>query len=76
MCSMSLADGQQALMEDEAMLGGLRHQAVGCASGLLRLPSALLCGAAGLVMGRRAIDAPAVRARAPRRDLSGYSRGP
>jgi cyclohexyl-isocyanide hydratase len=46
--------GQEALMEDEELLAWLRGQAAG-AFGLFSVcTGALLCGAAGLLMGRRA----------------------
>ena len=45
--------GQEALMEDEAVLGWLRRQAAG-ARVFSVCTGALLCGAAGLLAGRRA----------------------
>jgi cyclohexyl-isocyanide hydratase len=46
--------GQEALMEDEAVLGWLRHQAGGARAVFSVCTGALLCGAAGLLKGRRA----------------------
>ena len=46
--------GQEALMEDEAVLGWIRHQAAGARSVFSVCTGALLCGAAGLLQGRRA----------------------
>jgi cyclohexyl-isocyanide hydratase len=46
--------GQQALMEDEAVLGWIREQATGARSVFSVCTGALLCGAAGLLRGRRA----------------------
>ena len=46
--------GQEALMEDEAVLGWLRTQAGGAHSVFSVCTGALLCGAAGLLVGRRA----------------------
>ena len=46
--------GQEALMEDEAVLGWLRAQAAGARSVFSVCTGALLCGAAGLLVGRRA----------------------
>jgi len=46
--------GQEALMEDEAVLGWIREQATGARSVLSVCTGALLCGAAGLLRGRRA----------------------
>ena len=46
--------GQEALMEDEAVLGWLRRQAVGARAVFSVCTGALLCGAAGLLKGRRA----------------------
>ena len=46
--------GQEDLMEDEAVLGWLRHQAAGARSVFSVCTGALLCGAAGLLKGRRA----------------------
>ncbi len=46
--------GQEALMEDEAVLGWLRMQAAGARSVFSVCTGALLCGAAGLLVGRRA----------------------
>ena len=46
--------GQQALMEDEAVLGWLRAQAAGAVSVFSVCTGALLLGAAGLLRGRRA----------------------
>ena len=46
--------GQEALMEDEQVLGWLRQQAQGAQKVLSVCTGALLCGAAGLLRGRRA----------------------
>jgi cyclohexyl-isocyanide hydratase len=46
--------GQEALMEDEAVLSWLRHQAGGARGVFSVCTGALLCGAAGLLKGRRA----------------------
>ncbi len=46
--------GQEALMEDEAVLGWIRRQAGGARAVLSVCTGALLCGAAGLLAGRRA----------------------
>ena len=46
--------GQLALMEDEEVLGWLRSQAVGTMKVLSVCTGALLCGAAGLLRGKRA----------------------
>ena len=46
--------GQEALMEDEAVLGWIRRQAAGARSVFSVCTGALLCGAAGLLRGRRA----------------------
>jgi cyclohexyl-isocyanide hydratase len=46
--------GQEALMEDEAVLGWIRQQATGARGVLSVCTGALLCGAAGLLKGRRA----------------------
>lgn len=46
--------GQEALMEDEAVLGWLRDQTAGARSVFSVCTGALLCGAAGLLRGRRA----------------------
>src|SRR5580704_16626947 len=46
--------GQQALMEDEEVLNWLRRQAAGAHSVFSVCTGALLCGAAGLLKGRRA----------------------
>jgi len=46
--------GQEALMEDEEMLGWIRQQAAGAHSIFSVCTGALLCGAAGLLKGRRA----------------------
>jgi cyclohexyl-isocyanide hydratase len=46
--------GQEALMHDEDVLGWLRHQAAGARRVLSVCTGALLCGAAGLLRGRRA----------------------
>lgn len=46
--------GQQALMEDEATLGFLRDQAAGARYVFSVCTGALLCGAAGLLKGKRA----------------------
>ena len=46
--------GQEALMEDEDLLAWIRRQAVGAHSLFSVCTGALLCGAAGLLKGRRA----------------------
>ena len=46
--------GQEALIEDEAVLGWVRNQAAGARSVFSVCTGALLCGAAGLLRGRRA----------------------
>ncbi|MCQ8241505.1 DJ-1/PfpI family protein [Rhizosaccharibacter radicis] len=46
--------GQEALMEDEAVLGWLRDQSAGARRVFSVCTGALLCGAAGLLRGRRA----------------------
>ncbi|GJD56869.1 DJ-1/PfpI family protein [Methylobacterium dankookense] len=46
--------GQEALMEDEAVLGWIRDQAAGALCVLSVCTGALVCGAAGLLKGRRA----------------------
>ena len=46
--------GQEALMENEAVLGWIRQQALGARSVFSVCTGALLCGAAGLLKGRRA----------------------
>ena len=46
--------GQEALMEDEAVLGWIRRQAGGAQAVFSVCTGALLCGAAGLLQGRRA----------------------
>ena len=46
--------GQEALMEDTEVLDWIRRQAVGARSVLSVCTGALLCGAAGLLRGRRA----------------------
>jgi cyclohexyl-isocyanide hydratase len=46
--------GQEALMEDEEVLGWLRVQAAGARKVLSVCTGALLCGAAGLIRGKRA----------------------
>lgn len=46
--------GQEALMEDEAVLGWIRGQAAGARALFSVCTGALLCGAAGLLRGRRA----------------------
>jgi cyclohexyl-isocyanide hydratase len=46
--------GQQALMEDEEVLDWLRSQAEGAKKVLSVCTGALLCGAAGLIRGKRA----------------------
>ncbi|GLS45676.1 DJ-1/PfpI family protein [Methylobacterium brachythecii] len=46
--------GQEGLMEDEAVLAWLRSQAAGAQSVFSVCTGALLCGAAGLLQGRRA----------------------
>jgi cyclohexyl-isocyanide hydratase len=46
--------GQEALMEDEEVLGWLRRQAAGALCVFSVCTGALICGAAGLLKGRRA----------------------
>lgn len=46
--------GQEALMEDDEVLGWIRRQAAGAHSVFSVCTGALLCGAAGLLKGRRA----------------------
>jgi cyclohexyl-isocyanide hydratase len=46
--------GQEALMEDEAVLGWIQEQATGARSIFSVCTGALLCGAAGLLKGRQA----------------------
>jgi cyclohexyl-isocyanide hydratase len=46
--------GQESLMEDTAVLGWIRQQAAGACRILSVCTGALLCGAAGLLKGRRA----------------------
>jgi len=46
--------GQEALMEDEEVLGWIRQQAAGAVCVFSVCTGALLCGAAGLLQGRRA----------------------
>ena len=46
--------GQEALMEDARVLGWIRQQAAGACSIFSVCTGALLCGAAGLLKGRRA----------------------
>jgi cyclohexyl-isocyanide hydratase len=46
--------GQEALMEDTEVLGWIRRQAAGARSVFSVCTGALLCGAAGLLKGRRA----------------------
>lgn len=46
--------GQEALMRDEAVLGWIRQQAAGASHVLSVCTGALLLGAAGLLVGRRA----------------------
>ncbi|MDP4023142.1 DJ-1/PfpI family protein [Methylobacterium sp. NEAU 140] len=46
--------GQEALMEDEAVLGWIRAQAAGALCVFPVCTGALICGAAGLLKGRRA----------------------
>jgi cyclohexyl-isocyanide hydratase len=46
--------GQEALMEDEEVLDWIRRQAAGAHSVFSVCTGALLCGAAGLLKGRRA----------------------
>ena len=46
--------GQEMLMEDEAVLAWIREQAAGARSVFSVCTGALLCGAAGLLQGRRA----------------------
>src|ERR1700755_1228624 len=46
--------GQEALMEDAEVLAWIRRQAIGARSVFSVCTGALLCGAAGLLLGRRA----------------------
>ena len=46
--------GQEALMEDDEVLGWIRQQAAGARSIFSVCTGALICGAAGLLRGRRA----------------------
>ncbi|AGY58366.1 ThiJ/PfpI domain-containing protein [Gloeobacter kilaueensis JS1] len=46
--------GQEALMDNDEVLGWIRQQAAGALSVFSVCTGALLCGAAGLLMGRRA----------------------
>ena len=46
--------GQEALMEDEEVLGWVRRQAAGARGVFSVCTGALICGAAGLLKGRRA----------------------
>jgi cyclohexyl-isocyanide hydratase len=46
--------GQEALMDDEEVLGWIRRQAAGACSIFSVCTGALICGAAGLLQGRRA----------------------
>ena len=46
--------GQEALMEDEAVLGWIRTQAAGALCVFSVCTGALICGAAGLLQGKRA----------------------
>jgi cyclohexyl-isocyanide hydratase len=46
--------GQEALMDDEEVLGRIREQAAGACSIFSVCTGALICGAAGLLKGRRA----------------------
>jgi cyclohexyl-isocyanide hydratase len=46
--------GQEALMDDEDVLGWIRQQAAGACSIFSVCTGALICGAAGLLKGRRA----------------------
>jgi len=46
--------GQEALMEDEDVLGWVRHQAAGTLCVFSVCTGALICGAAGLLRGKRA----------------------
>ncbi len=46
--------GQEALMEDDEVLGWIKRQAAGARSIFSVCTGALLCGAAGLLLGRRA----------------------
>jgi cyclohexyl-isocyanide hydratase len=46
--------GQEALMDDEEVLGWINHQAAGARCVFSVCTGALLCGAAGLLKGRRA----------------------
>jgi cyclohexyl-isocyanide hydratase len=46
--------GQQALMDDEEVLAWIRQQAAGACSIFSVCTGALICGAAGLLKGRRA----------------------
>jgi cyclohexyl-isocyanide hydratase len=45
--------GQEALMEDAEVIGWIRHQAAGACSIFSVCTGALLCGAAGLLKGRK-----------------------
>src|ERR1700759_1977665 len=46
--------GQEAVMDDERVLAWIRQQAAGACSIFSVCTGALICGAAGLLMGRRA----------------------
>lgn len=46
--------GQEALMDDDALLGWIRQQAAGARCVFSVCTGALICGAAGLLQGRRA----------------------
>jgi cyclohexyl-isocyanide hydratase len=46
--------GHEALMDDEVVLGWIRQQAAGACSIFSVCTGALICGAAGLLRGRRA----------------------
>ena len=46
--------GQEALMENEAVLDWIRQQAAGARCMFSVCTGALICGAAGLIKGRRA----------------------
>jgi cyclohexyl-isocyanide hydratase len=53
-CTCRAGLGQEALMEDAEVLGWIRQQAAGACSIFSVCTGALLCGAAGLLKGRRA----------------------
>jgi cyclohexyl-isocyanide hydratase len=69
--------GQEALMEDEEALAWIRQQAAGACSIFSVCTGALLCGAAGLLKGRRATTHSAsfhcCRSLARSRSTSGWS---